>query len=149
MDRLTTKPLIKEKLFGGVLGLGFACLGISAGIFIYMLANFDSCLPVNACEGENMNYEMFCVNEGAKYCCGGYGGNKNLSCKGYIANCRLEGYGYIECDDFHQAQKILGAVMIFILITLTIIAKIHEKNLARRKPEDDPSFLTIESQIEA
>ena len=45
MNRLTTHPLIKGKLFSGALGLGLACLGISFATFMYMLVNFNSCFP--------------------------------------------------------------------------------------------------------
>lgn len=67
------KPLIKNKTFLVILILGILSLLASLSLFLVMLTHLDSCIPFNACSEESSGYYSFCVKDGFKYCCGGWG----------------------------------------------------------------------------
>ena len=87
-------PLIKNKLFLAALVLAILCSVASLSLFFYIVAHLDSCIAWNACSEESSGYYDFCVRDGYKFCCGGWGSDSE-SCGPYINNCRRKNDGFI------------------------------------------------------
>lgn len=73
MRTTNPQPLLKNKYFLVTLAIGILCLLASLALFIVMITHLDSCIAWNACTEESSGYYSFCVKDGYKYCCGGWG----------------------------------------------------------------------------
>jgi hypothetical protein len=126
MQEVTTKPLIKNKLFLIVLIMAIACSLTSLTLFFYMMGNLDSCLGWNACSEESSGYYYFCVRDGYKFCCGGWGGDHE-SCGEYQNNCRRKGDGYIDCGPVFKAEMAFNIIAVCLAAVLVILACLHRR----------------------
>ena len=89
-------------------------------------AHLSSCLAWNACSEESSGYYKFCVEDGYKFCCGGWGGDTE-SCGDNIGNCRKKNSGYIKCEEVLKAEGILALISMIFLITVIVMVCMHKR----------------------
>ena len=130
MQNITRKPVIKNKLFIAALVLAILCSLTSISLMIYMVAHLDSCIPWNACSEQSSGYYYFCVKNGYKYCCGGWGLDTD-SCGQYINTCRKKNDGFIDCEATFKAEVAMSWISLFFWICMIGIMLVHKRQQDR------------------
>ena len=126
MQHITRKPVTKNKLFIASFALAILCSVVSISLLIYMVVHLDSCLSWNACSEESSGYYDFCVKDGYKYCCGGWG-TDDESCGSYYNNCRKKNSGYLDCDPLFKGEVAMFWISVFFWICLIVISIMHRR----------------------
>ena len=120
-------PLVKNKPFLIVLILAILCCLGALSAFIYLMTNLDSCIGWNACSEESSGYYSFCIKDGYKYCCGGWGSDKE-SCGKFDNSCRQRGSGYIDCGPPFSAWMWFNEGAFVLGIVLVVLGCLHRRN---------------------
>ena len=126
MQHITRKPVTKNKFFIASFALAILCSVVSISLLIYMVVHLDSCLTWNACTEESSGYYDFCVKDGYKYCCGGWGLDYD-SCGPYINNCRKKNSGFIDCEATYKAEIAMSWISLFFWICMIVVVVIHRR----------------------